>query len=383
MIYFDNAATSFPKPKVVMAAMENYFFNIGGNTGRSGHKMAIEASELVFDTREYLAELFNIKDSARMVFTKNVTESLNLAINGFLKKGDQVITTSMEHNSVMRPLRYLEQIGKIKIFIVQANQEGIVDPVAFEDILRKEKIKLIVLSHASNVTGTVAPISAIAQIAKNYGSHTLIDAAQTAGAYPVDVTADGLDMLAFTGHKALMGPQGTGGLYIREGIEIEPLMRGGTGSNSEREIQPELMPDQLESGTLNIIGIAGLGAGVKYVLEHGVMKIRQIEMDLTEIFIRNAAKIAGVRLYGPQDINKRVSVVSLNIFGYDPSEVAYTLDRDYDIACRPGLHCAPSAHKTIGAFPQGTIRFAFGPFNNIEEINISLKALNQISKRKE
>ncbi|OPX83849.1 MAG: putative cysteine desulfurase [Pelotomaculum sp. PtaB.Bin104] len=381
MIYSDNAATSFPKPKSVLEAMSDYFFNMGGNTGRSGHKKALEASELVFNTREYLAQLFNIKDSARIVFTKNVTESLNLALNGFLKKGDQVLTTSVEHNSVMRPLRYLEQTGTIKLFVVKANQAGIVDPAAFEDILRKEKIRLIVVSHASNVTGAVAPIGAIAKIARSYGSHTLIDAAQTAGAYPVDIAADGVDMLAFTGHKALLGPQGTGGLYIREGLEIEPLLRGGTGSNSEHEYQPELMPDKLESGTLNVIGLAGLGAGVKHVLEQGVTKIRQKEMDLTEHFIRNVAKIPGVRLYGPEDAGSRVSVVSLNITGCDPAEVAYILDRDFDIACRPGLHCAPSAHKTIGTFPQGTVRFSFGPFNNMEQINTSLKALAQISHK--
>ncbi|MDD3653426.1 MAG: aminotransferase class V-fold PLP-dependent enzyme [Desulfotomaculaceae bacterium] len=381
MIYFDNAATSFPKPKAVIEAMENYFFNMGGTTGRSGHKMALEASELVFNTRESLAQLFNIKDSARIVFTKNVTESLNMAINGFLIKGDRVITTSVEHNSVMRPLRYLEQAGKIKLYVVQANQAGMVDPASFEDILKKESIKLVVFSHASNVTGAVNPIGPITQIVKSYGSNTLIDAAQTAGAYPVDVEADGVDMLAFTGHKALLGPQGTGGLYIREGIEIEPLMRGGTGSNSEREFQPELMPDRLESGTLNVIGLAGLGAGVKYVLEHGVVNLRQKEMALTESFIRNAAKIPDVRLYGPKDANNRVSVVSLNISGYDPAEIAYILDRDFDIACRPGLHCAPSTHKTIGTFPQGTVRFAFGPFNNIEEIHTGLTALSHISQK--
>ncbi|OPY58427.1 MAG: putative cysteine desulfurase [Pelotomaculum sp. PtaU1.Bin035] len=381
MIYFDNAATSFPKPKAVIEAMEEYFFNMGGSTGRSGHKMAIKASELVFNTREHLARLFNIKDSARIVFTKNVTESLNFAINGFLEKGDQVITTSLEHNSVMRPLRYLGQTGKIKIFIVLANQEGIVEPSAFENILKKEKIKLVVVNHASNVTGAITPVRAIAKIAYKYGSRILVDAAQTAGAFPINVIADNIDMLAFTGHKSLLGPQGTGGLYISEGIKLKPLIRGGTGSSSEKEIQPDFMPDQFESGTLNVIGLAGLGAGVKYILDQGVTKIRTEEMELTKIFIKEAEKIEGVKLYGPRDVNIKVSVVSFNISGYTPSEVAYILDNNFNLACRPGLHCAPSAHKTIGTFPQGTIRFAFGYFNTIEEIKKGLKALSQISNK--
>jgi len=381
VIYFDNAATSFPKPKAVIEAMENYFFHMGGSTGRSGHKMAMEASELVFNTREHLAQLFNIKDSARIVFTKNVTESLNLAINGFLDEGDRVVTTSLEHNSVMRPLRYLEQDRKIKISVVQANQEGMVDPSAFEDILKKEKTKLVIVNHASNVTGALAPVRTISEIAHRYGSHILVDAAQTAGAYPIDVAADSIDMLAFTGHKALLGPQGTGGLYIKEGIKITPLMRGGTGSSSEKEIQPDFMPDMLESGTLNVIGLAGLDAALKYIIEQGVSKIRKEEMELTELFIEEAKKIKGVKLYGPVDIKNRVSVVSFNISGYTPSEIAYILDKDFDIACRPGLHCAPSAHKTIGTFPQGTVRFAFGCFNKAEEIKAGLEALAQISQR--
>jgi len=383
MIYFDNAATSFPKPKAVIEAMEDYFFNIGGSTGRSGHRMAVKASELVFNTREQLAQLFKIKDSSRIVFTKNATESLNLAINGFLEKGDQVATTSMEHNSVMRPLRYLEQRGQIKIFTVQANREGLVDPEAFADILKKEKIKLVVVNHASNVTGSIAPIDIIAEIVHRYGSHMLVDAAQTAGAYPVDVASDNIDMLAFTGHKSLLGPQGTGGLYVREGIELSPIIRGGTGSNSEKEIQPDFLPDQFESGTLNIIGIAGLGAGVKYVLEQGVSNIRQEELKLTEMFIKEAGKIEGVELCGPSDMNKRVSVISFNISRYAPSTVAYLLDKHFDIACRSGLHCAPSAHATMGTHPQGTVRFAFGCFNNAAEIEKGLTALAEISLKEE
>lgn len=361
--------------------MEDYFFNIGGSTGRSGHRLAMRASELVFETREQLARLFNIKDSARIIFTKNVTESLNLAINGFLEKGDQVVTTSMEHNSVMRPLRYLEQRGQIKIFTVRANKEGLVDPEAFTAVLKKEKIKLVIVNHASNVTGSLVPLDLIAEITHRYGSCLLVDTAQTAGAYPIDVAAGNIDMLAFTGHKSLLGPQGTGGLYVREGIELAPLVRGGTGSNSEQEIQPDFLPDQFEAGTLNIIGLAGLGAGVKYVLEKGVSRIRQEEMELTGRFIKGAEKIAGVKLYGPGDLGQRVSVVSFNISQYAPSTVAYLIEKHFDIACRSGLHCAPSVHATIGTHPQGTVRFAFGCFNSASEVDQGLAALDEISRQ--
>jgi cysteine desulfurase family protein len=381
MIYFDNAATSFPKPEEVFTAMKDYFFHVGGNTGRSAHKAALKASEIVFETREALAKLFNISDSSRIVFTKNATEALNFAIYGFLEKGDQVITTSLEHNSVMRPLRHLEKIGKIKLFIVPASDQGIIEPEDFEKILKRERIKLVVVNHASNVIGTIAPIKEIAKTAHRYGSVILIDAAQTAGVINIDVDEDEIDMLAFTGHKSLFGPQGTGGLFIREGIELEPLIRGGTGSNSEEEIQPNFLPDKLESGTLNTIGIAGLGAGIKYVLRKGISEIYQKEAELTECFIREVEKIEGVILYGPRETAKRVAVVSFNITGLSPSEVAYILDQEFGIACRPGLHCAPAAHQTIGTFPQGTVRFSFGYFNSLSDIETGIKALQKISRR--
>ncbi|OPX84846.1 MAG: Cysteine desulfurase [Pelotomaculum sp. PtaB.Bin104] len=237
------------------------------------------------------------------------------------------------------------------------------------------------VNHASNVTGSIAPVDIIAEIVHKYGSRILVDAAQTAGAYPIDAASGDIDMLAFTGHKSLLGPQGTGGLCVREGIELAPFLRGGTGSNSEKEIQPDFLPDQFESGTLNIIGLAGLGAGVQYVLEKGVSNIRREEMKLTGMFIRGVEKIEGVELHGPGDMNKRVSVVSFNITRYAPSTVAYLLDKHFDIACRSGLHCAPSAHATIGTHPQGTVRFAFGCFNNAAEVKKGLTALNEISRK--
>lgn len=382
MIYFDNAATSFPKPKVVLEAMQNYFYNIGGSAGRSAHKLTVKASELIFEAREQLGQLFNIPNTERIVFTKNVTESLNILINGYLKAGDKVVTTSLEHNSVMRPLRYLEKIRKIEVIVIPADKEGGFKLKDFKEVLKKDKVELVIINHASNVIGSLAPLEEIIKITHKYGSHILVDAAQTAGVYPIDVSSSDIDMLAFTGHKSLLGPQGTGGLYVKEGLEIEPLIRGGTGSNSENEWQPDFWPDRLESGTLNIIGITALCAGVKYLLEQRVDKLRKEEMYLTELFIKEVSQIKGIELYGPRDLQKRVAVISFNVAGYRPSEVAYYLDKDFNIACRSGLHCAPSAHKTIGTFPQGTVRFAFGCFTTEDEIEKGIKALYDIARRR-
>ena len=379
MIYFDQAATSFPKPKVVLEAMTDYFNNAGGNVGRSAHRQALAASETVYDTRDLLARLFNIKDSGRIVFTKNVTESLNVAINGFWEKGCRVLTTSAEHNSVMRPLRYLEQQGWLELSIIPADSGGIPDLSGLEDLLKQNSYRLAVINHASNVTGALAPVELATALCHKYGCKVLVDAAQTAGAYPIDVASSGIDLLAFTGHKSLLGPQGTGGLYVDKEISLLPLIRGGTGSNSENEVQPDFFPDLLEAGTLNIIGLAGLGAGVKYILDTGIGEIREAEMKLTEIFLRGLAANTKVEVYGAAALDKRVAVVSFNIAGRSPSEVAYLLDRDYNIACRSGLHCAPSAHKTLGTLPRGTVRFSFGFLNNEQEVEQGIEAINQLS----
>ena len=378
MIYFDQAATSFPKPKEVLEAITDYFYNVGGNVGRSAHKQAIDASEIVFNTRELLAELFNVRDSARIAFTKNVTESLNIAINGFLEKDDRVLTTAIEHNSVMRPLRYWEHTGRIELSIIPTDRAAMPDLTELEKLLRRNKYKLAVFNHASNVTGIIAPIEQMTALCHQYGCKVLVDAAQTAGAYPIDVAAAGIDMLAFTGHKSLLGPQGTGGLYVSEGIELLPLLRGGTGSNSAQETHPDFFPDLLEAGTLNIIGLAGLGAGVKYILDAGLNEIRDTEMKLTETFLNALKNNPEVEIYGAGDIDKRVAVVSFNLTGRSPSEVAYLLDKRYDIASRSGLHCSPSAHKALGTLPQGAVRFSFGLFNNEREVSIGVEAVREI-----
>jgi cysteine desulfurase family protein len=357
-----------------MEAMKDY----GANPGRSGHKLALKINRGMYDTRMSLAELFNIGDPMNLIFTFNCTESLNLGIKGVLQPGDHVITTSMEHNSVLRPIRYLEQFG-VESTIIKANCLG---EINVEDIKNqiKDNTKLIVTTHISNLTGTIMPIKAIGALAKEYGVLYLIDAAQSAGIYEIDATTMNVDMIAFPGHKGLLGPQGTGGLYIRKGLDIKEIFQGGTGSMSESLIQPDMSPDRYESGTPNGPGIIGLGAGVEYINSKGMDQIRKHEEGLTKYFIEEVSKISGIKLYGPCDITKQAAVVSLNIKDYDSSEIAYILDEQYDIMVRPGLHCAPLAHKTIGTLDQGVVRFSFSPFNTLEEIEYGIKALREIVK---
>ena len=382
IIYFDNAATSWPKPPEIIAAMQNYMQNIGGSPGRSGHRLSIEAARIVFDTRDKLAQLFNIPDALRIVLTKNATESLNIAIFGFLKPGDHAITSSMEHNSVMRPLRALEAKG-VEITVIPCNQEGLIDPAQIAAAIQKNT-KAIFITHASNVTGTVLPVSEIGRIARDYGLTLCVDAAQTAGSYPIDVLDMNIDLLAFTGHKSLLGPSGTGGLYIREGVEknIEPLCVGGTGSRSEMETQPDFMPDRYEAGTPNTAGIAGLQVGVEYVLSKGIGEIKSKEENLTKMFIEGIKNLPGIILYGQTSVERRIPVVSFNIARMDPAAVALELDERFKIMSRSGLQCAPAAHKTIGTFPAGTVRFSFSYFNTREQIIQSIEALEQISKER-
>ena len=378
MTYFDNAATTFPKPEVVyrkiMEAMEGY----GANPGRSGHKLALKMNRGIYDTRLSLSQLFNIGNPMNLIFTFNCTESLNLAIKGLLKPGDHVITTSMEHNSVLRPIKYMEKFG-VETTIVSANLLGEINPDDIKNSIKKNT-KLIVTTHISNLTGTIMPIKEIGDIAKEKGILYLVDAAQSAGVYSLDVTSMNIDMIAFPGHKGLLGPQGTGGLYIKEGLEIQETLQGGTGSMSESLLQPDMSPDRYESGTPNGPGIIGLGAGVEYIKSKGIDNIRKHEESLTKYFLEEASKINGIKLYGPCDINKQAAVVSLNIKDYDSSEIAYILDEQYDIMVRPGLHCAPLAHKTIGTFDQGVVRFSFSPFNTMEEIEYAIKSLREIAK---
>ncbi len=378
MIYFDNAATSFPKPQVVYDEIMNAMVNYGANPGRSGHKLALEASRAIFKARMQTAKLFNIKNPLDIVFTFNCTESLNMGIKGLLKSGDHVITTSMEHNSVLRPIIYLEKMG-ITNTIVQADKWGRVNPLEIEKSIKKNT-KLIVTTHISNLTGTIMDIHSIGQIAKKHDIIYMVDAAQSAGVYDIDIGKMNIDMIAFPGHKGLLGPQGTGGLYIREGISIAETFQGGTGSISHSLTQPDDMPDKFESGTSNMPGLVGLGRGIEYIMDIGLENIREKELSLTEHFMDEVKKIDGIKIYGPDNLNEHAPVVSLNIKDADSSEVSYILNEEYNIAVRPGLHCAPLAHKTIGTFEQGTVRFSFGYENTHREIEKAIKALSESAR---
>jgi cysteine desulfurase / selenocysteine lyase len=379
IIYFDNAATSWPKPDEVPAAMTRYLCGIGGSPGRSGHRLSIEAGRIVLEAREALAKIFGVEDPFQIVFTKNATEALNIALRGLLKKNNHVITSSVEHNSVMRPLRELEKEG-VKVSVLPCTTQGELDPDAIRQAIRANT-KAIVLTHAANVTGTILPIAEAGRIAHEHGIILIVDAAQTAGSLPIHVNEMGIDLLAFTGHKSLFGPPGMGGLYIRQGLEVKipPLMAGGTGSRSEFEEQPDFLPDKYEAGTPNTVGIAGLGAGVTWILARGIGAIRAHEEVLTGRFINGLKDIAGVRLYGAGDVARQIALVSFNIKGLMPSEVALALDERFAILSRPGLHCAPAAHRTVGTFPQGTVRFGFGFFNTVEEIDAALVAVRELA----
>lgn len=378
-IYLDNAATSYPKPKCVFEAMKNYFENIGANAGRSAYRRSIQASKLVFETRESIADLIGARDSSRIIFTQNATEALNLAIFGLgLSKGDRIITSSIEHNSVMRPLRFLEKEKNIAIDVVKCSVDGQLNPDEIESRITK-KTKLITINHASNVVGTVLPIRAIGQIAHSNNILFLVDAAQTIGCIPFDVDENYIDLLAFSGHKALLGPQAVGCLYIREGIELTPLKFGGTGSHSEFEMQPDFLPDKFESGTLNLPGISGLKESIKFIKKKGIINIQKQMRTLTGELLSKLSRNEKVIIYGTKDKALQTGVVSINIKDKEPSEVGNFLDKEYDIAVRIGLHCSPQTHKTIGTFPKGTVRISLGLFNTTDQIDKLCEALCQIT----
>ena len=382
-IYLDNAATSFPKPSETLEAMQSFQREIGANPGRSGHNRSIDAGRVIYETREALANLFNADDPLRIVLTKNATEAINIALLGSLTPGDHVITTGMEHNSVMRPLRYLETLG-VELSVAPCSPCGELDPQDVIKLLRKNT-KVVVMTHASNVTGTILPVEDIGRIIREKDRVMFcVDAAQTAGALPIDVQKMGIDLLAFTGHKSLYGPQGTGGLYIRKGLEkmIAPLMMGGTGSRSEFEQQPDFMPDKFESGTPNTIGFAGLHAGVTFVARQSADAIREKEQRMTACFLEALQDMSDhVVVYGVRDASRQTAVVSFNIKNLTSSDAARRLEEEHGILCRPGLHCAPSAHRTIGTFPKGTVRFSFGYFNQPDEVDRALCAVRGLLQR--
>lgn len=379
MIYLDNAATSWPKPEEVYQEVGDFLRRSGANPGRGGHRMAREASEMVEATRLKMAEYFHLADPKRFIFTCNATEALNLAIKGSLRTGDHVVTTSMEHNSVLRPLHYLKEEG-VTTTIVQADPMGRITAGQILGALRPET-KLIILTYASNVTGTVMPVQEVGRIARDNGILFLVDGAQAVGERDFDLTDLPLDMLAFPGHKALLGPTGIGGLYIREGVELEllPLKEGGTGTGSELAGQPQELPYRYESGTLNTSGIAGLGAALSFLIKEGQARITSHIDELTKRFIEGCREISGLQIYGPPSTEERVGVVSLNIEGLAPDELAFILDEVYEVAVRAGLHCAPLAHRTLGTYPTGAARFSFGYHNTPEEIDAAVGALAEIA----
>jgi cysteine desulfurase family protein len=339
--------------------------------------MAVAAASAVAQTRLLVARFFNAPSPERVAFTLNTTDALNLALKGTLKPGDHVITTSMEHNSVVRPLRKLEK-GGVGVTVVGASPEGLVSladlAAAFTSATR-----LVAITHASNVTGTLQPITEIGRLCRERGVRLLVDAAQTAGVFPIDVREMGIDLLAFPGHKGLLGPPGTGGLIVGAGISLETLREGGTGSQSESEQQPESIPDRLESGTLNTLGIAGLGAGLRFIEETGRERIREHEQALVQRLLRGLAALPGITLYGPPPGAERASVVSFNLADWEPQDAAAVLDASFDLQCRAGLHCAPLAHRTIGTFPAGTVRFSPGFFNTEADIDAALEAVMELA----
>lgn len=378
MVYLDNAATSWPKPEAVCREMVRCIQEYGANPGRSGHKMAMQASGKISECRENLARLFGIADPLRIVFTGNATGAINLALKGLLAPGDHVILSSMEHNAVLRPLKKMERAG-VTLDIVKADADGRVSPAAVAGRIKKNT-KLLVVTHASNVTGAINDLAALGRLAREHRVLFLVDAAQTAGCVPLHAGRMHIDLLAFSGHKGLLGPQGTGGLYIGAGLRLDTLLEGGTGSVSESPEQPEFLPDRYESGTLNTPGIAGLNEGVKLILETGVEKIQDHESKLAGYMMAGLGAIKKVRVLGSGNAEGRTGVISMVIDGKDCHEVCCELDEKYGVAARSGLHCAYLAHETIGTQNTGTIRFSIGFFNTKKDIDLALEAVEMIAK---
>ncbi len=381
MIYLDNAATTWPKPPCVSKAMADFLERVGANPGRAGHRLAVKASQSVYMAREAVAGIFNAPDPLRVVFGHNITEALNLCLQGILKPGDHVITSSMEHNSMMRPLRRLQKKG-IEVSVVGCDKCGRLKPSDVEAHIRPNT-KMAAVNHASNVVGTLLPIREIGTLCRKHGIMSLVDTAQSAGSCPIDMQKDMIDLLAFTGHKALYGPTGTGGLIIGERVDekqVRPLIQGGTGSYSEFEEQPVFLPDAMESGTVNGVGLAGLAAAIQWISKEGLDKIRSHEIKLTQQLIDGLMQIPECFVYGTLNAKEQTAVVSFNIRGMPSSEAGLRLDDEYGILCRIGLHCAPAAHMTIGTFPDGTVRFGIGYLNKQEDITRAIEAVAALSR---
>ncbi len=373
-VYLDNAATSWPKPETVPQAVDHFMRQVGATPGRGGHRREEGAARMADEARSTLARLFHAPDPSGVVFTLNATQAINMALKGLLRPGDHVVTSSIEHNAMWRPLKALERRG-IAVSAVACAPDGTLDPAAVEAALRANT-RLIAMLHASNVLGTILPIAEVGQIARRHGIPCLVDAAQTAGAYPIDVEAMGVDLLAFAGHKGLNGPHGTGGLVVRPGLVLETWVEGGSGIESEPETMPEALPLRLEAGTQNAAGIAGLLAGARFVLEQGVEHIRAHEMEMAALLIQALQDIPGLAILGPRELERRTAVVSVTVEGYAPEQLAAVLDQVFDVATRAGLHCAPQAHRTAGTLACGALRFSPGYFTTRDEIEYAAKALS-------
>ena len=377
MIYFDNAATTMRKPDCVVQAVTEALCSMG-NSGRGVHEGALSASRIIYDTRIALAELFGAESPERIAFAANSTQALNIAIKGVLNPGDHVITTALEHNSVLRPLYELEERG-VQLTILPADKAGNIRYEDFEQEIRPNT-RAIVTTHGSNLTGNLLDIGRLGGIAKKYGLLYIVDASQTAGVFDIDVQQMHIDILCFTGHKGLLGPQGTGGLYVRDGVEVRPLLSGGSGVQTYLRSHPAQMPTALEAGTLNGHGIAGLGAAVRHILDTGMETIRQKEQALMWEFYTQVRQIPGITVYGDFSTQNRCPIVTLNVRDYDSGEVSDALASEYGIATRPGAHCAPLMHKALGTVEQGAVRFSFSHYNTEEEINFAVSALRELAQ---
>ena len=379
-IYLDNASTSFPKAPTVATAMSDYITNRGININRGSYALAYDVEDIIYTTRQRLNTLFNGHDPSHVIFTQNVTMSLNMVIKGLLKSGDHVLVSSMEHNAVMRPLTQLLDKG-ITFDTIPCDSTGSIQMDSIEPLIRPNTVALII-NHASNVCGTIQPLESIGSICKTHNLQFIVDAAQTAGVIPIDVKACHIDALCFTGHKGLLGPQGIGGIILTKEMaqNLTPLIAGGTGSFSHLETMPTHMPDAFEAGTLNLPGIIGLNEGLSYIESQGMENIHNHELALTQAFLEGLQSIDVVNIVGKQDIQDRTAVVSITIDSMDPASIAYELESTYHIMTRVGLHCAPRAHQTLGTYPEGTVRFSFGYANTHEDVVSALSALHRILK---
>lgn len=377
MIYMDNAATTLQKPREVKEAVMKAFDSMG-NAGRGGTQAALDASRMIYETREKLADLFGAESANRIAFTANSTESLNIALKGLFCPGDHVITTVLEHNSVLRPLYWCQEQG-VELTILDCDEKGNISYEEMESAV-KENTKAIVCTHASNLTGNMIDLERVGKITKDYQILFVVDASQTAGVYPIDVQKFGIDVLCFTGHKGLLGPQGTGGLYVKTGVRIRPLLCGGSGVDTYNPHHPSEMPTALEAGTLNGHVIAGLGAAISYLQRIGLDQIRERELSLMRRFYEGISQIPGVKIYGDFSTDKRAAIVTFNLGDYDSSEVSDELNEEYGIATRPGAHCAPLMHKALGTVEQGAVRFSFSHYNTEEEVDTAIKAVRELAQ---